>query len=405
MRLRAWIGTTDSCIDRSLDDGQFRESDGNGRPGWDELIYDRNTMTFVHFPTNPSISALRRLPPPDASIPIAFVDARMTRGVDAFARAPASRESVSSSPAVPVAREDPRRAPAHRRGGRPAKVIVFSRDEAKQHFMRIEYQQRANATDDIIWHNFQRAPRVPDRRRARPSELGAALRDADIVVQRRRAEAGADVRVLPVRGGPDEHRRRREHRPRHPASTTSRSRPSSASRTDKACKPVNVMGMTKAIQERVFIEANMRVPATRGSSASGTATCSPRAARWSRSSTSRSATGGPVTITDDGHDALPAHPGRGGRYRLRRAPARPRRARCSFRALPARSMIDVARALIGERDIRPMRHRHPARREDPRDHGLARRSASPNRGAGATTTRSCPMLPEVLAHLRRRARR
>jgi UDP-glucose 4-epimerase len=33
--------------------------------------------------------------------------------------------------------------------------------------------------------------------------------------------------------------------------------------TDKACKPVNVMGMSKALQERVFIQANMRCPSTR----------------------------------------------------------------------------------------------------------------------------------------------
>jgi UDP-glucose 4-epimerase len=33
--------------------------------------------------------------------------------------------------------------------------------------------------------------------------------------------------------------------------------------TDKACKPVNVMGMTKAIQERVFISANLYCPNTR----------------------------------------------------------------------------------------------------------------------------------------------
>jgi UDP-glucose 4-epimerase len=33
--------------------------------------------------------------------------------------------------------------------------------------------------------------------------------------------------------------------------------------TDKACKPVNVMGMTKAIQERVFIRANLDCPTTR----------------------------------------------------------------------------------------------------------------------------------------------
>ena len=33
--------------------------------------------------------------------------------------------------------------------------------------------------------------------------------------------------------------------------------------TDKACKPVNTMGMTKAIQERIFIQANMRCGKTR----------------------------------------------------------------------------------------------------------------------------------------------
>src|SRR5260370_6985553 len=33
--------------------------------------------------------------------------------------------------------------------------------------------------------------------------------------------------------------------------------------TDKACKPVNVMGMTKAIQERVLLSANITCPQTR----------------------------------------------------------------------------------------------------------------------------------------------
>jgi UDP-glucose 4-epimerase len=33
--------------------------------------------------------------------------------------------------------------------------------------------------------------------------------------------------------------------------------------TDKACKPVNVMGMTKAVQERIFMAANILNPATR----------------------------------------------------------------------------------------------------------------------------------------------
>jgi UDP-glucose 4-epimerase len=33
--------------------------------------------------------------------------------------------------------------------------------------------------------------------------------------------------------------------------------------TDKACKPINVMGMTKAMMERVLVEANLGLPETR----------------------------------------------------------------------------------------------------------------------------------------------
>jgi FlaA1/EpsC-like NDP-sugar epimerase len=33
--------------------------------------------------------------------------------------------------------------------------------------------------------------------------------------------------------------------------------------TDKACKPINVMGMTKALQERILIESNIDIPLTR----------------------------------------------------------------------------------------------------------------------------------------------
>jgi UDP-glucose 4-epimerase len=36
--------------------------------------------------------------------------------------------------------------------GRPRKVVVFSRDEAKQHYMRLEYKHRPAATDEVIYH-------------------------------------------------------------------------------------------------------------------------------------------------------------------------------------------------------------------------------------------------------------
>ena len=35
--------------------------------------------------------------------------------------------------------------------GQPEKITVFSRDEAKQHYMRLEYMHRGAATDDVIY--------------------------------------------------------------------------------------------------------------------------------------------------------------------------------------------------------------------------------------------------------------
>ena len=39
--------------------------------------------------------------------------------------------------------------------GDPASIIVFSRDEAKQQQMRLDYLHRKVATDEIIFRNFQ----------------------------------------------------------------------------------------------------------------------------------------------------------------------------------------------------------------------------------------------------------
>ena len=39
--------------------------------------------------------------------------------------------------------------------GTPRKIVVFSRDEAKQHAMRLAYQNRRTATDEVIYRNFE----------------------------------------------------------------------------------------------------------------------------------------------------------------------------------------------------------------------------------------------------------
>src|SRR5438309_2498560 len=66
--------------------------------------------------------------------------------------------------------------------GRPKKIIVFSRDEAKQHDMRVEYQHTPAATDEIIYSNFQRLLefRIGDVRDFHA--IAAALREVDVVV-------------------------------------------------------------------------------------------------------------------------------------------------------------------------------------------------------------------------------
>src|SRR5207237_7128237 len=66
--------------------------------------------------------------------------------------------------------------------GRPAKIVVFSRDEAKQHYMRLSYLHRRAATDEVIYRNFQEllSFRIGDVRDY-PALLQAA-RQADIII-------------------------------------------------------------------------------------------------------------------------------------------------------------------------------------------------------------------------------
>ena len=46
--------------------------------------------------------------------------------------------------------------------GTPKSLTVFSRDEAKQHYMRLSYLNQEVATDEIIYQNFKDLPPVPD---------------------------------------------------------------------------------------------------------------------------------------------------------------------------------------------------------------------------------------------------
>ena len=146
--------------------------------------------------------------------------------------------------------------------GKPRKIVVFSRDEAKQHFMRLEYLHRRASTDEVIYHNANEILefRIGDVRDF--ASIAGAMQNADVVFNAAALKQVPTCEYYPHQAvltniqGPENLIRAIEEL-RIPIETVV------GISTDKACKPVNVMGMTKAIQERIFIQANIRCPKTR----------------------------------------------------------------------------------------------------------------------------------------------
>ncbi len=232
--------------------------------------------------------------------------------------------------------------------GVPKKLIVMSRDESKQHQMRVSYLHSENSTDEIIYRNFLNTLefRIGDVRDY--ADVCSAVRDADIVVNAAALKQVPTCEYFPYQavltncsGAANIVRAIQEHN--FPVQTVI------GISTDKACKPVNTMGMTKAIQERIFISGNVLNKKTRflcvryGNVLASRGSVIPLFHDQIRN-------GGPVTITDprmtrflltlnqavDTVFAALQH-GNAGEIFIPRAPA-------SF-------MTDVAKALIGDRKI------------------------------------------------------
>ena len=146
--------------------------------------------------------------------------------------------------------------------GDPEAVIVFSRDEAKQYFMRIEYENKVAATDEVVYRNFQRKLQfwIGDVRDF--NSVTSALRGVNIVVN-----ASAMKQVPTCEYFPYEAVRTNIEGAENIVCAIQKHNLKVETvvgvSTDKACKPVNAMGMTKAIQERIFIQGNMRCNHTR----------------------------------------------------------------------------------------------------------------------------------------------
>jgi FlaA1/EpsC-like NDP-sugar epimerase len=232
--------------------------------------------------------------------------------------------------------------------GVPESVTVFSRDEAKQHYMRLEFMHNRAATDEVIFENSrQRLKFVIGDIRDYSSVLRVA-RNADIIFSAAALKQVPSCEYFPweavrtnIEGA--------ENLVRAIAQSALPVEMVIGISTDKACKPVNVMGMTKAIQERVYIEGNLRAPDTRF-------IC----ARYGNVLASRGsvvplfldqiAAGGPVTITtsdmtrflltlEDAVDTIFAA--------VRSADA----GETYIPHCPSAKMTDLAAYLIGDRDI------------------------------------------------------
>ena len=131
--------------------------------------------------------------------------------------------------------------------GRPAKVTVLSRDEAKQHDMRLRFLHRTAATDDVIYQHARDllAFRIGDVRDY-DDAASRRSRDADIVIHAAALKQVPTCEYFPVEAvrtnvlGADEPGARDREPPAARVETVI------GISTDKACKPINVMGMTKA---------------------------------------------------------------------------------------------------------------------------------------------------------------
>ena len=232
--------------------------------------------------------------------------------------------------------------------GTPRKVIVLSRDEAKQHEMRMSYLHRRVTTDEVIYNNFVNVLefRIGDVRSY--DDVCSAIKGADIVINAAALKQVPTCEYFPVQAvmtncmGAYNIARAIEEQA-YPVDTVV------GISTDKACKPVNVMGMTKAVQERVFVAANILNQKTRF-------VC----VRYGNVLASRGSViplfhdqiknGGPVTITspemtrfllslDDAVDTVFA------------AVKEAKRGETYVPRAPSATVMNIARALIGPRDI------------------------------------------------------
>ncbi|MCB0407457.1 MAG: polysaccharide biosynthesis protein [Bdellovibrionales bacterium] len=140
--------------------------------------------------------------------------------------------------------------------GNPKKVIVLSRDEAKQHDMRVSYMTKIMGMDEAVYENFNKCLefRIGDIRNF--DDVCSAVKGVDIVVNAAALKQVPSCEYFPHQGvltnciGAQNIVRAIQEND-YPVETVV------GISTDKAAKPVNAMGMTKALMEKIFTSANI----------------------------------------------------------------------------------------------------------------------------------------------------
>jgi FlaA1/EpsC-like NDP-sugar epimerase len=143
--------------------------------------------------------------------------------------------------------------------GRPASITLFSRDEAKQHYMRLDFLRLATATEEVIFGESVKRVRFMIGDVRSYADVKRAVDRADVIFHAAAMKQvptceyfGSAAVETNVMGAVNLVRALREGS-REQKSVVGIS-------TDKACKPVNLMGMTKAIQERILSQGNLDTP-------------------------------------------------------------------------------------------------------------------------------------------------
>lgn len=232
--------------------------------------------------------------------------------------------------------------------GRPARVTVFSRDEAKQHEMRLEWKHQTTATDDVVYKESKDCLHFQIGDVRDYQTLLKTVRDYDIVFNAAALKQVPTCEYFPMEAvqtnimGPYHLVQAILHSGHPPELVVGVS-------TDKACKPINVMGMTKSLQERIFIQANLEAQKTKflcvryGNVIASRGSVIPLFQEQIRK-------GGPVTVTlkemtrfllslDRAVDTIFAtvREGKSGETYIPRC--------------PAAKVVDIAKLMIGDRNI------------------------------------------------------